>query len=217
MTYLSATLRDSAHFELKQAYGRFVAVSLMLALVIHAVAWLFAPPRVPAPLVLDPHPAGPIVVVPDWIEIPPAPQIARPSPTDNEAFDEIVDDLPMPPLAPIRRDVFAPPALPTPTDNGQPAVDFVRHPEVLPTILHSVKPEYPSLARMAEAEGKIIVEASIGVDGRVLDVRIAQSDAIRSLEMAAMAAVRQWLFSPGKQGGEPVPVKVHIPIEFALR
>ena len=33
---------------------------------------------------------------------------------------------------------------------------------------------------------------------------------------AALDAVRQWIFSPAKQGGNPVAVRVHVPIEFRL-
>lgn len=76
-------------------------------------------------------------------------------------------------------------------------------------------PAYPAIARAARVEGVVILEAVIGEDGSVSDVRVLRS--IPLLDAAAMEAVRQWRFTPTLLNGEPVPVVMTITVAFKLR
>jgi protein TonB len=78
-----------------------------------------------------------------------------------------------------------------------------------------VAPVYPQLARLAHVEGVVILEAVIGEDGAVRDVRVLRS--IQLLDDAAMEAVRQWRFTPTLLNGEPVPVVMTVTVAFKLR
>ena len=77
-----------------------------------------------------------------------------------------------------------------------------------------VAPVYPPIARAARVEGVVILEAVIGEDGGVRDVRVLRS--IPLLDAAAVEAVRQWGFTPTLLNGEPVPVVMTITVAFRL-
>jgi protein TonB len=78
-----------------------------------------------------------------------------------------------------------------------------------------VAPLYPEIARVSRIEGTVILEAVIGEVGLVTDVRVLRSVAM--LDDAAIAAVRQWRYSPTKLNGVPVPVLLTVTVRFALK
>jgi TonB family protein len=87
--------------------------------------------------------------------------------------------------------------------------------EELPEAITKVPPVYPELARRADVEGVVLVQALVGRDGRVKDTRVVKP--IPALNEAAVAAVRQWVFKPALAGGKPVAVWVAIPVRFTLQ
>lgn len=78
-----------------------------------------------------------------------------------------------------------------------------------------VRPQYPSIAQAARVQGVVIIEATIGPDGRVANTRVIRS--IPLLDYAALDAVRQWEFSPTLLEGVPVPVIMTVTVQFTLR
>lgn len=96
-----------------------------------------------------------------------------------------------------------------------PVVDFFKV-EKKPEVLKQVRPEYPRDAREQGWKGSAFVEALVGADGRVKDVRLVQSSGYNTLDQAALKAARLWVFSPGEQRGQPVKVWVNIPFHFTL-
>ena len=83
-----------------------------------------------------------------------------------------------------------------------------------PTKVHDVAPIYPSLARASRIQGPVIIEATIGADGRVQSARVLRS--LPFLEDAALAAVRQWVYTPTLLNGVPVPVIMTVTVMFQL-
>jgi protein TonB len=83
-----------------------------------------------------------------------------------------------------------------------------------PRKIKHVKPVYPVMAMSARVGGNVLVEATIGVDGKVHNARVLQSIAV--LDQAALDAVRQWEFEPSRVDGEPVSVMMVIVVTFAL-
>jgi protein TonB len=63
-------------------------------------------------------------------------------------------------------------------------------------------------------QGVVIMEATVGADGRVTDVRVLRS--IPLLDQAAMEAVRQWEYAPTMVNGTAVPVVMTVTLNFAL-
>jgi TonB family protein len=69
----------------------------------------------------------------------------------------------------------------------------------------------------AKIQGVVVVEAVVDVDGRVDRARVAQSlDSTYGLDEQALAAVRQWTFTPGQLNGDRVPVLVVLMVSFRL-
>lgn len=88
---------------------------------------------------------------------------------------------------------------------------------VAPTVAHRVVPSYPEAARARGIEGQVVIEAIIARDGSVEPgVKIVQS--IPALDDAAIAAFRQWRFTPGRDAsGRPLRVILQAPVRFVLR
>ena len=84
-----------------------------------------------------------------------------------------------------------------------------------PTKTKDVAPTYPRIAQAARVEGFVIVEATIGPDGKVREAVVLRS--IPLLDAAALDAVRQWEYSPTLLNGAPVPVVMTVTVLFKLR
>jgi len=63
---------------------------------------------------------------------------------------------------------------------------------------------YPDVAQRARAQGIVVIEATIGPDGKGGEYKIMRS--IPLLDAAAVAAVQQWEFTPTLLNGVPVSV-----------
>ena len=81
-------------------------------------------------------------------------------------------------------------------------------------LIRQVKPEYPALARQARIQGTVVLQAVIGKDGTVQNLRVVSGHPM--LAAAAIDAVRQWLYRPYYLNGEPVEVDTQINVNFAL-
>jgi protein TonB len=113
--------------------------------------------------------------------------------------------------------------LPTEIVGTDPAPPPPREPEPVrvggrisrPERVRYVPPVYPPIARAARVEGVVILEAVIGADGGVREVRVLRS--IPLLDEAAIEAVRQWHFTPTLLNGEAVPALLTVTVAFSLR
>jgi TonB family protein len=81
-----------------------------------------------------------------------------------------------------------------------------------PRKIKDVQPVYPAIAQSARVSGAVVIEATIGSDGKVTDAKVVRS--IPLLDQAALDAVRQWEYLPTMLNGVPVPVVVTITINF---
>jgi len=81
---------------------------------------------------------------------------------------------------------------------------------------YQVKPRYPESARRVGAQGITTLRVRVLENGRVGEVLVEQSAGFRDLDMAAMEAVKKWLFEPAKRGKDPVSVWVMLPVKFEL-
>lgn len=83
-----------------------------------------------------------------------------------------------------------------------------------PQRVRHVQPVYPPIAQSARIEGIVIIEATIGEDGQVINARILRS--VPLLDQAAIDAVRQWQYTPTLLNGVPVPVIMTVTVTFTL-
>ena len=84
-----------------------------------------------------------------------------------------------------------------------------------PTKLKNVPPVYPPIAQSARVQGVVIIEATIGADGKVKDAKVLRS--IPLLDQAALDAVKQWVFTPTLLNNVPVPVIMTVTVNFTLQ
>jgi TonB family protein len=81
-----------------------------------------------------------------------------------------------------------------------------------PTKIKHVDPVYPAIAKSARVSGTVVLEATIGPDGKVIDTRVVKS--VPLLDQAAIDAVQQWEYTPTMQKGATVPVVMTITVNF---
>jgi protein TonB len=83
-----------------------------------------------------------------------------------------------------------------------------------PRLVHVVRPEYPALAQQARLAGIVILEARVGLDGRVKEVKPLRGPPL--LLDAAIAAVSQWRYRPLLLNGQPVEFVLTVTVAFNL-
>ena len=87
----------------------------------------------------------------------------------------------------------------------------------LPKIVHRVNPEYPEAAQKARLDGIVLLQATLGTDGRAKEVKVLRGEPM-GLSEAAVAAVSQWEWEPARNTrGQAVDVTMTLTIRFALR
>lgn len=84
-----------------------------------------------------------------------------------------------------------------------------------PKILKMVEPKYPPVALKLKIEGNVILEAVTDIYGSVVVVKVIEGHP--ELFKAAVAAVKQWVYSPYIVDGKPKPVKFKVTVKFSLK
>lgn len=82
-------------------------------------------------------------------------------------------------------------------------------------LLNEVQPVYPALARTARQQGVVILEATIGTDGTIQNLRVITGPPL--LQQAAVDAVSQWRYRPYMLNGQAVPVTTTVTVNFTLQ
>jgi TonB family protein len=85
-----------------------------------------------------------------------------------------------------------------------------------PARVRSVPPAYPDVARAAQIEGDVLIEALVDPDGRVRNVNVVRA-VHPLLDAAAKAAVLQYQYRPGLRNGVPEAATVRITVSFRIR
>jgi TonB family protein len=81
-------------------------------------------------------------------------------------------------------------------------------------LLNKVVPVYPPAAKKAKIQGKVVIDAVIGTDGNVENLRVISGPP--ELQQSALDAVRQWTYKPYLLNGDPVEVETTINIIYNL-
>lgn len=86
-----------------------------------------------------------------------------------------------------------------------------------PVVVSRALPEYPAQAREQRLEGVVLLQAVVDRDGRV-EEPIVVLRSVPGLDASAIAALRQWRFSPGRDHNkQAVRVRIEVPMRFQLR
>ena len=75
---------------------------------------------------------------------------------------------------------------------------------------------YPEIARKAGIEGKVIIYAKIGTDGKVVDTKVIKPLGNSGCNEAAIEAIKKVMWEPASQKNKPVTVWVSVPVQFKL-
>ena len=84
-----------------------------------------------------------------------------------------------------------------------------------PEAIQEVEASYPSLARQMKVQGSVLLQAFVGPDGGIRDLRVLSGPSI--LVSAALEAARQWRFKPYMQNGQPVETQAKIIVNFSMK
>jgi protein TonB len=125
--------------------------------------------------------------------------------------------------APIERPVVVTvnPAqmLPVSAPQPQPAMQQLSEPVVVSEetararLVHTVNPVYPPEALAQKLHGAVVLQALVGRDGSVEDLKIVRGYFV--LGRAAIAAVKQWRFQPYSVNGHAATTQTVITINFS--
>ena len=170
-----------------------------------------APVLVPAP-VISIAPAPPPAAPPESPEMPPATEAERGPLAATQAPDsaQVSSASPVPDVTPSQA--------PNQSENEN-RVGETTAQRVLPQVITArrVAPIYPATSRRRSEEGDVVLDVLVGADGRVTQITVAGSSDFERLDKAAVAAVQQWRFVPGRVAGEPQAMRLRVPIRFQLR
>ena len=117
-----------------------------------------------------------------------------------------------------------PPSAPAQPSSTQPISDLASvtdatarvhlSPSAADALSRPVEPNYPMLAKQMRIQGAVILEALIGREGNIQNLRVLSGPAI--LSAAAREAVKQWRFKPYLQSGQTVETKARIVVNFTI-
>ncbi len=85
-----------------------------------------------------------------------------------------------------------------------------------PALLHQVEATFPPEMADAGVGGTVVMEVDLGPDGKVMDARVVQS-AGAAFDAAALAAVKQFEFSPAEVDGQPAAVRLQYSYQFFFK
>ena len=211
------------HLEQRPDAGRIAGISAALAIHVLALMVLLAPMAAPPTIVVVEDPIRyPIDMTPNKLPpVPPVetPVIRQPVTTPQPAVQPVRN------AAPIVNDVIV--------ENGtvavEPTTETIKPMNTDAEIAiplagaylqyaHAPPPVYPRAALRDHLTGTVMLKVLVDVDGRPLEVNIAQSSGHRELDRAALDHVlKRWTFRPAMKNGQAVQAVGLVPIAFNLR
>lgn len=84
-----------------------------------------------------------------------------------------------------------------------------------PKLVSAPPPVYPSLARIDQRQGIVVIDALVDATGKVTDTKVISGPP--SLTGAAMQALRLWKYEPAQLDGKPIAAHINVSINFSLR
>lgn len=83
-------------------------------------------------------------------------------------------------------------------------------------LIKQVRPRYPAAAARMRRQGWVMVQFTVGVDGKVRDVSVVDAQPHHVFDRAATNAVSRWEFKPALRNGQPMAVTMRKRINFTL-
>ena len=141
------------------------------------------------------------------VEPSPIPPISSETPTPLQAVvPELV--MPSPPAEATAAVAPIPPAAAAPSPVTPPSFNAA--------YLDNPAPAYPTLARRAGEQGRVLLRVRVSAGGTAEVVEIHSSSNSPRLDNAALETVKRWRFVPARQGDVATAAWVLVPINFTL-
>ena len=220
-----ALLKPASRPQLDSA--RIVTLSGTIALNLLAMGLLMMPMSLPMPLVTIDEPTAPkyrqIFPDPEVVPVVPVTQPAQPTTlpqTQPRRMTQAPSESAAPPVVAETGTEAVVDA--TSTEETGPVGDIAPA-TAAPAAMQlqyrlAPAPAYPRRAQQQRLTGTVLLQVLVGIDGRPLEVKVAQSSGHRELDEAARAQVlKRWSFQPAMKDGLAVQAIGMVPIEFALR
>jgi TonB family protein len=86
--------------------------------------------------------------------------------------------------------------------------------EMAGNIVTKVTPKYPEEAKKEKIQGKVLLNAIIGKDGSVEELKVVSGP--KELQQSSLDAVRQWTYKPYLVNGNAVEIKTTISVIYSL-
>jgi len=103
----------------------------------------------------------------------------------------------------------------TGTPAGSDAISANAPDVIPPRLVFQPQPEYPEMSRRTREQGIVVLEAVIGLDGKVEQVSVLRGSSAL-LDAAAVRAVREWRYAPATLNGRSIRVYLTATVRFLL-
>ncbi|MFT5141832.1 MAG: protein TonB [Rhodothermales bacterium] len=217
-------LRKTEKADLKKRYTLFVEVGMVLTLALLIVAFradFRANSEFDVTLAQQETVQMEEILQTQQIEKPPPPP--RPPVPVEVPNDEILDDddLELDMSLDLDAAVDLPPPPPPPDDEPEPEPEIFVIVEQMPDLIGGLgelqkKIRYPEIAKKAGVEGRVIVQFVVNEQGNVENPVVVRGIGA-GCDEEALKAVQSAKFTPGRQRGTNVKVKMSLPITFKLK
>jgi protein TonB len=217
-------LKKNPKADLKRQYQRVFEISIIISLAVIILAFKFFPQMKKEVVKLEA--AQELVNVEDVVNTkqetapppPPKPPIPIEAPSEDVLEDIEIGETELD----INEQVTAAPP-PPPKEEAkeeEEAVFFVaveEQPEPIGGIeAIQKKIVYPEIAKRAGVQGRVYIKAFVDENGNVVKAEVIKGIGA-GCDEAAVKAVMETKFKPGRQRGKPVKVQVSIPVVFKLQ
>ncbi len=98
-----------------------------------------------------------------------------------------------------------------PTQPGSQALTSVAPESALANLIYSPPPEYPTLAKLTNVEGEVVLAIAVSTHGDVVGTRVLGGQPL--LRGAAERAVRRWKFRPFLEAGRPAGIQTLVAVD----
>ncbi len=212
-------LKKNPKADLRSKYSKFFEISLITSLALLIVAFKFFPHITPEKkIATDTQELFNVEDVQQTKQEnrpppPPKPPIPIEAPTDNVLNDIDISSTELD----VNANVEAPPP---PREEKEEEPTYFVAVEEMPEPIGGIaaiqaKIVYPEIAKRAGVEGRVYINAFVDEHGNVTKAVVLKGIGA-GCDEAALKAVKETKFKPGKQRGKPVKVQVSVPVIFRL-
>ncbi|HUU27920.1 MAG TPA: TonB family protein [archaeon] len=209
----ASVIRESANYKFKQKYGKYFLTAVTVSFISH-ITFILATPTISADIQTRDDVTMESIELPPEVVIPPPPKpLAKPS-VPMEANEELEEDITIEETTPPPPDLI--PEMPVLEEKTE-AEDFLMVAEVMPKIkFMPPKPTMPSYIARARVDVVTKIEFYVTKSGDVdaQRTKIPVSSGYPELDEIAVEWAKKMKFHPALNRGEPVAVRMAIPIKW---